>query len=95
MTDITGQTHVETGIFENEMNQRRRCGLSITTRNTNHLGIGITSSKFNFTDDRSEQSKPLHAIPVIRACPSSARKWAIYTNTFMAVIPLLRKPARD
>ena len=51
VTNVTSQTSVVTSIFEDMIDEARCCGLSITSSNTYHLRVGVSTSKFYFTND--------------------------------------------
>ena len=50
---ISCQTHIVACLFQNVIDERGGGRLTIRTRNTNHLGIRISTSKFNFRDNRN------------------------------------------
>ena len=52
IADITCQTHVQSRTAEHVKNQRSSRGLAIRTRDTNHLGVGVTRSELNLREDR-------------------------------------------
>ena len=53
ITDITSQTDVQTGLFQDVENQRGSGCLAVRTGDTNHLGVRITCCELNLRDDGS------------------------------------------
>ena len=51
MTDVACQACVVACLLEDVVDERRRGGLAVRTGNTNHLGIGIATSKLYLADD--------------------------------------------
>ena len=51
VSDITSQTDVIASFFEDVINQACRCCFTIRSRNTHHLRMCITTSKFYLTDN--------------------------------------------
>ena len=51
LTDISGQSHVVSGTLEDVIDQRGGCRLAVAARDTDHLGVRISSCELNLADD--------------------------------------------
>ena len=51
VSDIASQTGIITSLLEDMVDKTSRCGLTIRTRNTDHLRVGIAPGKLYLTDD--------------------------------------------
>ena len=52
LPDIARKAHVVARLLEDVVDERRGGRLTVTTRDTHHLGIGVASGKLNLRDDR-------------------------------------------
>ena len=57
LADITGKSHVDTGILKNMVSEQCGSGLTVATGDAHHLSIGITPGKFNFGNNRNPLCK--------------------------------------
>ena len=51
VANITGQTHIVTRILQDVVDERRGGGLTVRTRDANHLGMGVSACKLNLRND--------------------------------------------
>ena len=51
ITDIASQTGIITSRLENMVDKTSRCGLTIRTRNTDHLRVGVAPGKLYLAND--------------------------------------------
>ena len=51
VTDVTCQSCIIACLLEDMVDERGGCGLTVRTRDTDHLGIRVTARKLNLTDD--------------------------------------------
>ena len=52
LSDISSQTDIIASRLDDVVNQRGSGSLTVTSRNTDHLGVSISARKFYFADDR-------------------------------------------
>ena len=53
VADVARQPHVHAGlVFQDVIDQARRRGLAVASRDADHTGVGVASGKLNLADDR-------------------------------------------